>query len=95
MLLPGAKINDRGEIYVHGEKIDYLTLNGNDFFKGKNKVILENLPYFTIKDLKVYHKDKPLVQQNGIEREKTVHSCLFNNSLTYKVMDTNTLLLTR
>ena len=22
---------------------------------------------------------------NGIEREKTVHSCLFNNSLTYKV----------
>ena len=68
--LPGAKINDRGEIYVHGEKIDYLTLNGNDFFKGKNKVILENLPYFTIKDLKVYHKDKPLVQQNGIERGK-------------------------
>ena len=68
--LPGAKINDRGEIYVHGEKIDYLTLNGNDFFKGKNKVILENLPYFTIKDLKVYHKDKPLVQQNGIEQGK-------------------------
>ena len=24
---------------------------------------------------------------NGIEREKTVHSCLFNNSLTYKVRD--------
>ena len=24
---------------------------------------------------------------NGIEREKTVHSCLFNNSLTYKVRE--------
>ena len=32
---------------------------------------------------------------NGMEREKPVHFCLFNNSLTYKVMDTNTLLLTR
>lgn len=68
--LPGAKINDRGEIYIHGEKIDYLTLNGNDFFKGKNQVIMENLPYFTIKDLKVYHKERPQSEQNGIERRK-------------------------
>ena len=64
--LPGASINDKGEIFIHGEKVDYLTLNGNDFFKGKNKIILENLPYFTVKDLKVYHKEKPLEEQNGI-----------------------------
>jgi hypothetical protein len=68
--LPGASINDKGEIYVHGEKVDYLTLNGNDFFKGKNKIILENLPYFTVKDLKVYHKEKPLAEQNGILSRK-------------------------
>ncbi|MCH3994089.1 outer membrane beta-barrel family protein [Prevotella cerevisiae] len=64
--LPGARINDKGEIFVHGEKIDYLTLNGNDFFKGKNKIVLDNLPYFTIKDLKVYHREKPLADQKDM-----------------------------
>ena len=55
--LPGAELKDNGDIYINGKKIDYLTLNGKDFFKGENKVMLENLPYFTVKDLKVFYKD--------------------------------------
>lgn len=61
--LPGAQLKDNGDIYINGQKVDYLTLNGNDFFKGKNKIILDNLPYFTVKDIKVYHKEKNLAEQ--------------------------------
>ena len=54
--LPGVELKDNGEIFVNGKKIDNLTLNGADFFKGKNKIMLENLPYFTVKNVKVYKK---------------------------------------
>ena len=54
--LPGVELTDEGEIFVNGKKIDNLTLNGADFFKGKNKVMLDNLPYFTVKNIEVYNK---------------------------------------
>ena len=54
--LPGVELTDEGEIFVNGKKIDNLTLNGADFFKGKNKVMLDNLPYFTVKNIQVYNK---------------------------------------
>lgn len=55
--LPGAELKANGDIFVNGEKVDYLTLNGKDFFKGKNKMMLENLPYYLVKGIKVFHKD--------------------------------------
>ena len=54
--MPGAELKDNGDIYINGKKVDYLTLNGKDFFKGQNKVMLDNLPYYTVKELKVYDK---------------------------------------
>ena len=54
--LPGVELTDEGEIFVNGKKIDNLTLNGADFFKGKNKIMLDNLPYFTVKNIEVYKK---------------------------------------
>ncbi len=68
--LPGAELKDNGDIYINGEKIDYLTLNGKDFFKGKNKIMLENLPYFTVKDIKVYHKSTEMSDMLGREVEE-------------------------
>lgn len=67
--LPGAELKDNGEIFINGEKIDYLTLNGKDFFKGDNKVMLENLPYFTVKEVKAYHKSTEKSQMLGREVE--------------------------
>lgn len=68
--LPGAELKENGEITVNGEKIDYLTLNGKDFFKGDNKMMLENLPYFTVKNLKVYHKSTRESEYLGYDTEK-------------------------
>lgn len=56
--LPGAELKSNGDVYVNGQKIDYLTLNGRDFFKRNNKALLDNLPYYTVRDVKVFHRDK-------------------------------------
>ena len=67
--LPGVELKDNGEIFVNGKKIDNLTLNGADFFKGKNKIMLENLPYFTVKNVEVYNKQTPENKYLGITDE--------------------------
>ena len=72
--LPGAELKDNGDIYVNGVKVDYLTLNGNDFFKGNNKVMLDNLPYYTVQNVEVYHKESEKSQWKGrnVERKDYV-----------------------
>jgi hypothetical protein len=52
--MPGTELNKNGEIFVNGRKIDNLLLNGKDLFRGNNKLMLENLPYYTVKEIKVY-----------------------------------------
>ncbi|MBQ6210328.1 MAG: TonB-dependent receptor [Prevotella sp.] len=64
--MPGVEMNANGEIYVHGRKVDFLTLNGEDFFKGKNKVMLENLPYYTVKHIEVYEKQTDKSEWLGV-----------------------------
>ena len=52
--MPGTELTKQGEIFVNGRKVENLLLNGKDFFRGKNKLMLENLPYYTVKEIKVY-----------------------------------------
>lgn len=54
--MPGVKMNEAGEIFVNGRKVDELMLGSRSFFKGNRKVMLENLPYYTVKDIKVYDR---------------------------------------
>ena len=54
--MPGVELNKQGEIFVNGKKVENLLLNGKDFFRGKNKLMLENLPYYTVKEVKVYEQ---------------------------------------
>ena len=69
--MDGVKLNSKtGEITVNGRKVDYLTLNGKDFFKGKNKVMLENLPYYTVKEIKVFDKRTDLSELAGRDLEQ-------------------------
>lgn len=68
--LPGVELKDNGEIFVNGKKIENLTLNGADFFKGKNKMMLENLPYYTVKNVQVYDKQTPKSKFEGRDVEQ-------------------------
>lgn len=54
--LPGTTLDADGVITVNGRKINELLLNGKDFFSGDPKVALQNLPAFTVKNIKVYDK---------------------------------------
>ena len=68
--MPGVTLKDNGEILVNGRRVDYLTLNGTDFFKGNNRMMLDNLPYYTVKNIKVYDKSTDVSQFLGYDAEK-------------------------
>lgn len=55
--LPGAELRENGEIFVNGRKIDQLLLQGKHMFDNNRQLILENLPYFTVKHLKVFETE--------------------------------------
>ncbi|MBD5284674.1 MAG: outer membrane beta-barrel protein [Bacteroides sp.] len=52
--LPGVELKDDGRILVNGEYVETLLLNGKDFFKGDNKLMLENIGAYTVKNVEVY-----------------------------------------
>ncbi|QUB52523.1 outer membrane beta-barrel protein [Prevotella nigrescens] len=54
--LPGAKLEKDGRIYVNGRFIQSLLVNGQEFFAGNPKLALENLPAYTVNNIKVYNK---------------------------------------
>ena len=68
--VPGAELHDDGTIYMNGRKVDYLTLNGKDFFKGNNRIMLDNLPYYTVDKLQFYNKQSERSQLMGKDVER-------------------------
>lgn len=56
MMLPGAQLEHNGEIFVNGQKVESLLVNGEDFFHGDPKVALDNLPAYMVDKVKVYRK---------------------------------------
>lgn len=63
--LPGAQLDDDGVITVNGKRIESLLLNGEEFFKGNNSIMLDNLPAYMVKDVKVYDKQSRLAEFVG------------------------------
>ena len=54
--MPGVTLNEAGQIFVNGRMVDELMLGSRSFMKGNKKVLMENLPYYTVKDIKVYDR---------------------------------------
>ena len=67
--LPGVKMNEQGEIFVNGRKVDELLLGSRTFFGGNKKVLMENLPYYTVKNVKVYEKQTDRSKALGYDVE--------------------------
>ncbi len=82
--LPGVKMNDDGVITVNGRQVDYLMLNGKDFFKGNNKLVLDNLPYYTVKDIRVYDRRTDKSQYMGRDIEEQDYVMDINLKREYK-----------
>lgn len=52
--MPGIVLEEDGQIYANGKKVDVLLLEGKNFFNRDRKTILDNLPAFMVKNVKVY-----------------------------------------
>lgn len=68
--VPGCELHDNGDIYMNGRKVDYLTLNGKDFFKGNNRIMLDNLPYYTVDKLQFFNQRSERSQLVGKDIER-------------------------
>ena len=72
--MPGVELKDDGRILVQGEQVDELMLNGKDFFKGNNRVMLDNLPAYTVQKVQTYHKSTELSEylERNYEKKRFV-----------------------
>lgn len=68
--LPGATLDRDGRITVNGQQVSSLLVNGRDFFKGDPWIALKNLPYYTVKELKVYRQTPERFLMSKKERSK-------------------------
>ena len=69
--LPGAELKD-GQIFLNGRFVENLLLNGKDFFRGNQELMLDNLPSYTVKEIKTYEKygDKSEFLGQKMENDK-------------------------
>ena len=67
--MPGVTLNEQGEIFVNGRKVDELLLGSRSFFGGNKRVLMENLPYYTVKTVKVYEKQTDKNEALGYDVE--------------------------
>lgn len=72
--LPGAEIDDDGNIKINGKEIKKIMVDGKEFFGGDVKTGLKNLPVNMIDKLKTYDKKSDLARVTGIDdgEEETV-----------------------
>ena len=54
--LPGVELKEGGEITVQGRRVDELLINGRDFLNNDRKALLDNLPTYMVKNIKVFEK---------------------------------------
>lgn len=54
--MPGVELKDNGQIYVNGRFVESLLLNGRDFFGKDNRLMLDNLGAYAVKDVAVYER---------------------------------------
>lgn len=68
--MPGVELKSNGEIFVNGKKVDFLLLNGQTFYKGNNKLMLDNLPYYMVQNVKVYNRTTDRALYSDLTNEK-------------------------
>lgn len=54
--MPGMEIKSNGDIYHNGRLVEELLLNGKAMFSKDKRVLMENLPTYTVKQVEVYDR---------------------------------------
>ena len=69
--LPGMELKSDGRIYHEGKFVDDLLLNGKKLFSHDRRLLLENLPAYTVKEVAVYDKQTEENEWLGRKDETT------------------------
>ncbi len=72
--LPGAEVDDDGNVTINGKEVKKIMVDGKEFFGGDVKTGLKNLPVDMVEQLKTYDKKSDLARITGIDdgEEETV-----------------------
>ncbi|MCH5178468.1 MAG: TonB-dependent receptor [Prevotellaceae bacterium] len=72
--LPGAVVDESGNITINGKQVKQIRIDGKDFFKGDNSVAMKNLPADLIEKIQAYDKKSDYTEMTGIDdgNEETV-----------------------
>ena len=72
--LPGAEIDDDGNVKINGKDLKKIMVDGKEFFGGDVKTGLKTLPVDMVDKLKTYDKKSDLARVTGIDdgEEETV-----------------------
>lgn len=72
--LPGAEVDDDGNIKINGKEVKKIMVNGKEFFGGDVQTGMKNLPVDMVEKLKAYDKKSDLARITGIDdgEEETV-----------------------
>lgn len=63
--LPGVELGSDGQIKVNGKFVETLLLNGRPFIGDNNKLMLENLGAYTVKNIEVYEGQTTIEKWEG------------------------------
>ncbi|WP_297123055.1 TonB-dependent receptor [uncultured Porphyromonas sp.] len=72
--LPGAEIDENGQITIGGQQVAKIMLDGKEFFSGDTKVAMRNLPASVVNQLEVLNQqsDEARVTSFDDDEEQTV-----------------------
>ena len=72
--LPGAEVDDEGNIKINGKSVSKIMVDGKEYFQNDTKMAMKNLPSKLIKKLKAYDKKSDYSRVTGIDdgEEETV-----------------------
>ncbi|MDZ4758280.1 MAG: TonB-dependent receptor [Bacteroidota bacterium] len=68
--LPGIQVDKNGVITAHGEKVDKVLVDGEEFFSDDPTVATKNLQAITVDKVQVYDKENAQSQATGISDGK-------------------------
>lgn len=65
--LPGAQMDDDGNIKINGKEVKKILVEGKEFMTGDTKTALKNLPTSIIEKIKAYDEKSDLARVSGID----------------------------
>ncbi len=65
-LLPGASVDDEGNVTINGKTVNKIKMDGKEFMTGDTKTALKNLPVSIVEKVKAYNEKSDRERITGI-----------------------------